>query len=272
MMTMKLSFIRFFLLSCLATFSCFSYASTALSPEDKAIFSFNLALTENSAHSLAFTSFRMKKLKEVTFRNGEWLSSSEVDYSPEGNVLRVKRRDKSRRGESVTYVYKDSQGWVKSINWLINGKMSDVGNVVIRYRQDSQGRIVKSELINSGWMREFFYNADGQLTEIIEKSRVEEEYSEGYAVKRYHYNSSGLLARSDSLSGDSNHVSSYYFDYNKENALQRIIAEAKSHSQHRNRSEKFYSGYDHNANWLRAEWGPEENRFTQERTIEYYET
>ncbi|VFS61790.1 Uncharacterised protein [Leminorella grimontii] len=105
----------------------------------------------------------------MTFRNGERIISSEIDYSPEGDVVRVKRREKNRRGESVTYVYKDSQGWVKSINWIINGQLSSVGNVVVRYQQDGQGRIVKSELMNSGWMRQFIYNIEGQLTEVIEK-------------------------------------------------------------------------------------------------------
>ncbi|GKX56623.1 hypothetical protein SOASR030_27350 [Leminorella grimontii] len=267
---MRAFFTHYFLLICLFAFSCLSYASTPLSSKDKAIFSFNLALTENSAHAFSPAPLRVKKLKEVTFRNGERIISSEIDYSPEGDVVRVKRREKNRRGESVTYVYKDSQGWVKSINWIINGQLSSVGNVVVRYQQDGQGRIVKSELMNSGWMRQFIYNIEGQLTEVIEKSQVEKEYSEGYTVKRYHYNPNGLLARSDSLSRDSSYESSYYFDYNENNILQRIIAEAKFYAKHKRRSEKHYSRYDHHANWLHAEWGPQENRFTQERTIDYY--
>ncbi|WP_140919728.1 hypothetical protein [Limnobaculum xujianqingii] len=261
------------------TFSSLSYALTSyrsLTAEENAIFSMNLVLTENSSHSIFPPDFRMKELKEVTQKNGEWMLTSLITYDISGNLTFLERREKKHRGESVTKIYKNKEGyWVKCIKWLINGKESDVGKVEVRYLSDPQGRIIRSELMHSEWIREYLYNDNAQLTEVIEKRKAsynsdEEQYVRKYSVKKYYYNSKGYLARHDLKTHNNTLVSTYYFDYNDHNMLQRVINEAIAYSTQKRRGEKNYIHYDQNHNWLHAVWGNQDNKFTQNRDIVYY--
>ncbi|SUB81268.1 Uncharacterised protein [Pragia fontium] len=243
----------------------------SLTKAENAIFSLNLVLTENAGHSIFPPTYRMKKLEEITRQNGEWMSSSLIEYNPLGHITRLDRREKNRRGESVTKIYQDESGqWIKSIKWLIKGKESDVGKMIVRYQHDQNGRIIRSELMNSEWMREYIYNDDEQLTEIVEKQQVNNGIGVQYTVKKYYYNARGFVARRDFWTGRNHFVSTLYFDYNEKNTLERITAEAIAHSAQKKRGEKVYSYYDQKHNWLQAEWGTEENKFIQNREIDYY--
>ncbi|MCD1125356.1 hypothetical protein LPW36_04840 [Jinshanibacter sp. LJY008] len=254
--------------------SPFSYALNSynsLTAEENAIFSANLVLTENASHSIFPPDYRVKKLEEVTHQNGEWVSTSWIDYDISGNLTAFERHEKNRRGESVTKIYKNKEGhWIKCIKWLMDGKESDIGKVIIRYLSDRQGRIVRSELMNSEWGREYVYNDNAQLSEVVEKQNTGYDSGKKYTVKKYYYNSKGFLARRDFKASRNNFVSTYYFDYNDKYILQRIVSEVTAYSTQKRRAEKYYTDYDQNYNWLQAEWGTEDNKFIQNRTIVYY--
>lgn len=240
---------------------------------DNAISSMNLVLTENGSSSIFPPNYKFKRLEEVIRLNGERVSAGHIEYSESGKIIRLERWEKNRKGESVTKIYQDESGdWVKCVKWLIDGKESDVGKVVIKYILDDQGRIVKSQLQNSVWAREYIYNDDEQLTDVIEK-QILNENNDGeinYPVRRYYYNNHGFIERRDMLTNRTDLSSTHYFDYGEHNILQRIIAVAKTQKSKRNHSEKYYSNYDHHHNWRLAEWGNDDNKFTKSRSIIYY--
>lgn len=273
-MLMRFLFTHFLILFYALAAPSISHASISdfrLTKEENAIFSLNLVLTENVEHSTFHPDYRKKKLQEVTFQNGQWLNSSNIEYDQDGYVIRLERREKNRRGESVTKIYKDNNNeWVKCIKWLINGKESNVGKTEIRYQQDSQGRILYSALMNSDWVREYVYNDDEQLIEVIERRQVGNRSEDKYTVKKYYYNSQGFMSRRDLLTGQNSFMSTLYFDYNENNMLRRIVSEAIAYSTNKNRSERFYSSHDKNNNWLQAEWVTQDNKFKQNRKIVYY--
>ncbi|MBK5144246.1 hypothetical protein I2494_11040 [Budviciaceae bacterium BWR-B9] len=274
MMTARFFTLSFFTAIVAFILSPFSYALTSynsLTTKENAIFSANLVLTENASHSIFPPDYRVKKLEEVTHQNGEWVSTSWIDYDISGNLAAFERHEKNRRGESVTKIYKNKEGhWIKCIKWLMDGKESDVGKVIVRYLSDRQGRIVRSELMNSEWIREYVYNENAQLSEVVEKQKAGYESAKKYTVKKYYYNSKGFLARRDFKTSRNNFVSTYYFDYNDKDMLQRIVGEAIAYSTQKRRAEKYYTYFDRNYNWLQAEWGTEDNKFIQNRTIVYY--
>lgn len=251
-----------------------SLASGNHSPENSnAIFAANLVLTESGSSSIFPTSYKLKQLDETVSLNGEVVSSGRIEYNELGSVTRLERREKNRKGESITRVYQDESGnWIKSITWLIDGKESDVGKVIIEYLLDERNRIVSSRLLNSVWAREYIYNDNEQLTEVIEKQILDENIiSEvNYPVRKYHYNSQGFIARRDVLTKRKDLISTHYFDYGEHNVLQRVTGIASNDEVKRNSGEKHYSSYDRNHNWLLAEWDNGESKFTKNRKIIYY--
>lgn len=268
------NFFSTLLVFCTILISSNSFASDNNSfTNSNAIFATNLVLTESGSSSIFPPGYKLKQLDETVSLNGEIVSSGRIEYNPSGNVTRLERREKNRKGESITRVYRDESGnWIKRINWLIDGKESDVGKVVIEYLFDEQGRIVSSRLLNSVWAREYIYNDNQQLTEVIEKQILDENnFSEvTYPVRRYHYNSQGFIARRDVLTKRKNLISTHYFDYGEHNVLQRVTGIASNDEVKRNSGEKHYSDYDRYHNWLLAEWDNGESKFTKIRKIIYY--